>query len=155
VADRYEDLEPYVPSKNIYLPEAFLFDIDGTLALRGDRGPFDYDRVEEDAVNEAVRVVLYALSGAGYRPVLMSGRPERARALTERWLRDRVGVPYDGLLMRADGDNRPDWVVKHELFVERVSPNYVVHGVFDDRNQVVGMWRAIGLPCFQVAEGDF
>ena len=27
--------------------------------------------------------------------------------------------------------------------------------VFDDRNQVVDMWRKSGLTCFQVADGDF
>ena len=27
--------------------------------------------------------------------------------------------------------------------------------VFDDRNQVVDMWRQNGLTCFQVADGDF
>jgi hypothetical protein len=27
--------------------------------------------------------------------------------------------------------------------------------VFDDRNQVVDMWRSNGLTCFQVAKGDF
>ena len=28
-------------------------------------------------------------------------------------------------------------------------------GVFDDRMQVVRMWRALGLTVFQVADGDF
>ena len=28
-------------------------------------------------------------------------------------------------------------------------------GVFDDRVQVVQMWRALGLTVFQVADGDF
>ena len=27
--------------------------------------------------------------------------------------------------------------------------------VFDDRNQVVDMWRKNGLTCFQVADGNF
>jgi hypothetical protein len=27
--------------------------------------------------------------------------------------------------------------------------------ILDDRNQVVDMWRSIGLPCFQVAPGNF
>ena len=30
-----------------------------------------------------------------------------------------------------------------------------VFAVFDDRQQVVDMWRANGLTCFQVADGDF
>jgi hypothetical protein len=27
--------------------------------------------------------------------------------------------------------------------------------VFDDRDKVVAMWRSMGVPCFQVAPGDF
>ena len=27
--------------------------------------------------------------------------------------------------------------------------------VFDDRDKVVQMWRENGVPCFQVAKGDF
>jgi hypothetical protein len=27
--------------------------------------------------------------------------------------------------------------------------------VFDDRDKVVNMWRKRGIPCFQVAPGDF
>lgn len=27
--------------------------------------------------------------------------------------------------------------------------------VFDDRNRVVDMWRRLGVPCFQVAPGNF
>ena len=30
-----------------------------------------------------------------------------------------------------------------------------VFAVFDDRQQVVDMWRSNGLTCFQVADGDF
>ena len=30
-----------------------------------------------------------------------------------------------------------------------------IFAVFDDRNQVVDMWRQNGLTCFQVADGDF
>ena len=30
-----------------------------------------------------------------------------------------------------------------------------VFAVFDDRNQVVDMWRSNGLTTFQVADGDF
>jgi len=29
------------------------------------------------------------------------------------------------------------------------------HDNFDDRNQVVEMWRGLGLPVYQVADGDF
>jgi hypothetical protein len=64
-------------------------------------------------------------------------------------------VPYNELLMRPNGDNRADDVVKEELFRARIQPRYSVAGVIDDRNRIVKMWRRLGLVCFQVAEGDF
>jgi hypothetical protein len=58
--------------------------------------------------------------------------------------------------MRADNDDRPDWIVKRELFTTRVAPRWRVLGVFDDRDSVVEKtWRAMGLLCGQVARGDF
>ncbi len=57
--------------------------------------------------------------------------------------------------MRAEGDNRPDSIVKRELFETHIRGSYNVHTVFDDRDSVVRMWRRIGLPAWQVAEGRF
>jgi len=69
-----------------------------------------------------------------------------------------LGFWEEILLMRPDGDYRPDAELKSELFDKLVD----IHGfdtkdtiIFDDRQSVVDMWRARGLTCFQVAEGDF
>jgi hypothetical protein len=64
-------------------------------------------------------------------------------------------VPYLALHLRAVGDHRKDAVVKREIFDREVRDRYRVVGVFDDRMQVVAMWRELGLTVFQVAEGDF
>ena len=134
--------------------EALIFDVDGTLALRGDRDPFDWARVGEDLPNAPVVTLARAL-GVQDTIVVMSGRKERCRQQTEMWLR-AAGVEYVGLLMRADNDNRPDWIVKRELFATHVAPRWNVLGVFDDRDSVVKRcWRAMGLMCAQVAEGGF
>lgn len=42
-------------------PKVWLVDIDGTVALRGERGPFDWDRVGEDKPNGPVIAVVRAL----------------------------------------------------------------------------------------------
>ena len=63
--------------------------------------------------------------------------------------------PYDALFMRAEGDSRRDSIVKQEIFDTDVRDRWRVVGVFDDRQQVVRMWRGLGLTVFQVAEGDF
>ena len=137
------------------LPPAMLVDIDGTVALMGDRSPYDWHRVGEDLPNPAVITAGRAMHDAGNAIVFCSGRDEVARAETEAWLDLYVGVPYQALFMRPEGDGRKDAVVKREIFDREIRDTWRIVGVFDDRQQVVRMWRALGLTVFQVAEGDF
>jgi len=132
-------------------------DIDGTIALRGDRGPHDHDQAMEDAVNYPVIYTVEALRHVqNWSVLLVSGRDEKYRSITEYWLyrhqllRDRIG-----LYMRARGDQRPDQEVKREIYQKFIEPHYVVKVIFDDRQKVVDMWRELGLTCFQVAEGNY
>jgi predicted kinase len=136
-------------------PEIVLVDIDGTVALLAGRSPYDMRRVGEDAPNRAVIAAVRAMDAAGYGVVYCSGRDDSARAATQAWLDRHVGVPYHGLHMRRVGDARRDSVVKREIFDREIRDRYRVVGVFDDRDQVVRMWRELGLTVFQVAEGDF
>ncbi|MEU7700825.1 AAA family ATPase [Streptomyces sp. NPDC015492] len=144
---------PYVPDPS--LPTAVMCDIDGTLALRVDRGPYDFTRCDRDLPNASVRDALRAFRQAeGDRIVLLSGRSEDHREITEAWLA-RHGVPYDELWMRASGDGRGDDLVKAELFDAHVRHRYAVRVSLDDRDRVVALWRRMGLPTWQVAYGDF
>ncbi|MFF5970186.1 AAA family ATPase [Streptomyces sp. NPDC012769] len=144
---------PYVP--DTALPSAVLCDIDGTLALRGDRGPYDFTRCDLDLLNVAVRDALRAFRSSHQdRIVLLSGRSEDHRALTEAWLR-RYEVPYDELWMRASDDGRSDDLVKAELFDAHVRHRYAVRVSLDDRDRVVAVWRRMGLPTWQVNYGNF
>ena len=136
-------------------PEIVLVDIDGTVALNVSRSPYDMTRVGEDEPNPAVIAAVRAMHSAGYGVIFCSGRDASARAATEAWLDRHVKVPYLGLHMRAVGDSRKDTIVKREIYEREVEDRYRVVGVFDDRMQVVKMWRDLGLTVFQVAEGDF
>jgi hypothetical protein len=77
------------------------------------------------------------------------------RARHEHVDRRALGVPGEALHMRAHGDNRPDHVVKRELYRRRIKSRYKVTAVLDDRMKVVRMWRGLGLTVLQVADGDF
>ena len=73
---------------------------------------------------------------------------------TKQWLEDN-SIRYDQLLMRGTGDNSPDIIVKKAIFDVYIKDNYNIEFVLDDRNQVVEMWRSLGLKCLQVQDGDF
>lgn len=143
-------------------PKAFMVDIDGTLAHMNDhRGPFDWKKVGLDDVDEVIAEIVTLLGSSNFvldldylRVIVMSGRDESCRSETEAWL-DQHNILHDELFMRPAGDMRKDSIVKAELFDKYVRDNYDVQFVLDDRQQVVDMWRSMGLTCLQVAEGDF
>lgn len=137
------------------LPAAVMCDIDGTLALMGDRGPYDFERCGTDRLNESVRRALWSFRLANDDfIVLLSGRGEEFRPQTEAWLAQHQ-VPYDELWMRPAGDRRRDDIVKAELFDQHVRHRYRVHVSLDDRDRVVALWRRMGIPTWQVNYGDF
>lgn len=132
----------------------WLFDIDGTAALMNGRGPYDWSRVGEDLPNRPVIRIIRMVVLAGENIGFVSGRKKRCERQTVLWLTANTvlpSVPY--LWMRADDDDRPDQVVKRELYERDIEPYFEVEGVFDDRNKVVALWRSLGLTCFQVSEG--
>ncbi|MCO6011524.1 AAA family ATPase [Actinoallomurus purpureus] len=154
------DLTPIVAGPRPYEPKpgtrrAALVDIDGTVALMGARSPYDETSVSDDQPNRPVIEVARALRGDGCRIVFLSGRTETCREATTAWLHRHVGGQFDGPFMRKAGDTRRDSIVKAELFDRHVRDTYDVRCVLDDRNQVVEMWRSLGLTVLQVAEGDF
>lgn len=148
-----EVVEQYVP--NPALPDAYIVDIDGTVAIKGDRSPYDETRVSEDTPNMPVIEIVQCLSADGAAIVFVSGRSEDCRADTQNWLVQYVALQKFDLFMRASGDKRKDSIVKREIFEGKIKDRYAIQAVFDDRNQVVDMWRSLGLTCLQVAPGDF
>jgi hypothetical protein len=57
--------------------------------------------------------------------------------------------------MREAGDKRPDDAVKRRMLRRAAKLGKRPDVIFDDRDRVVKMWRSEGIPCFQVAPGDF
>jgi len=143
-------------NNNFWQPVA-VFDMDGTLALMGERSPFDYSKVMEDEPNWPVVQIMRALKNTGYGIVILSGREDVCMESTVTWLEERIGLtPADyKIFMRKAKDFRKDNIVKYEIMKNEVLPSNFVVGVFDDRDQVVKMWREAGLQCYQVAEGKF
>lgn len=136
------------------LPTAIICDLDGTLADISWRNPYDASDVSQDKLKPMTRYVLDLATKDGNFVIYVSGREEKYRAPTEEWLKGH-DCPPGPLFMRPTGDSRKDWIVKQEIFDRGINGKYNVLFILDDRTQVVEMWRAMGLTCFQVAEGDF
>lgn len=137
------------------LPKAIICDLDGTLSLINNRSPFDGSKCEQDLPNTAIVNLVKNYKNLGYKILLISGRDGQYQPETESWLK-KYEVEYDALWMRTTKDNRKDAIIKEELFVREIEPNYFVEFVLDDRNQVVDLWRKkLNLSCLQVFYGDF
>lgn len=145
---------PPVIAYNHMLPDAIIADLDGTLALLNGRNPYDASTCEQDALNEPVADIVKSHIQDGYLAILVSGRGEQHRPQTEQWLK-RHSIRYHALYMRPEGDTRKDAEVKHEIYQQHIAGQYNIKFVLDDRQQVVNLWRSLGLVCLQVADGDF
>lgn len=86
-----------------------------------------------------------------HRIVYLSGRPERTRSVTERWLR-RYDAPPGELILRVDGDHRPAREVKLEA-LRRLADEARIVVVVDDDPAVCATLRAAGFPVFEATWG--
>jgi len=139
--------------------KVIICDIDGTIAIKGDRGIFDYSKVNLDTVNRPIFQILKSLSKDDINIIFCSGREDSCGEQTTEWLEDNVLGKFNKklfrLLMRKTGDFRKDSIIKKEIYHEYIENQYEVLFVLDDRNQVVDMWRSLRITCLQVAKGDF
>jgi hypothetical protein len=113
-----------------------------------ERRPKDWDAFFAAAVDDPVlpegRAVVSRLVAEGHEIVYVTGRPERCRRDTERWLRDH-GFPEARLIMRGDRDHRPSRVIKLEV-LRRLARKKPVVAAVDDDVLVVKALREAGFP---------
>ena len=135
--------------------DAIIVDVDGTVALmKKKRGPFDWDKVSLDAPNLPIIDLVHILQDTGLKVLVTTGRDGVCLNDTEVWLSDH-GVMYDAIFIRDAGDCRKDSIIKKEIYDNHIKDKYNIKYVLDDRDQVVKMWRDMGLTVLQVADGDF
>lgn len=147
------------------LPSAIIVDIDGTVAIMGDRSPYDASLCHLDTPNRDVINLVWQWAtfkdriGEPHKVIFCSGRKEEHRPQTEAFLDKHLTSSLADdefvLLMRADGDNRKDSIIKSEIYERHIQGQYNVEFVLDDRDQVVEAWRSLGLTCLQVYWGAF
>ena len=130
-----------------------IVDLDGVVAdvrhrLRHiEKRPKDWDAFFDAARDDpphAEGIAVVQRLEQDHEVVYLTGRPERCRADTERWL-DHHGIGGHELLMRSGRDRRPAAVVKVEILRTR-SAERTVGIVVDDDDRVVDAMRRAGYP---------
>jgi hypothetical protein len=128
-----------------------VIDLDGVVAdvrhrlVHLERRPKDWEAFfagipHDPALDEGVAVVRRL---AGDHDLLyLSGRPERTRADTQRWL-DEHGLPPGRLVLRSERDHRPARLVKPQL-LRRLARDREVAVVIDDDPAVCDALEAEG-----------
>ncbi|OEV04364.1 nucleotidase [Streptomyces oceani] len=136
-----------------------MFDLDGTLSDTRHRlylvesAPRDWNAFFRAAGDDPPLPAGIALArewaescDLGY----VTGRPERCRKATERWLREQR-LPTGELWMRGASDRRPARVTKPQL-LRRLAANRRIAVVVDDDEQVCDAYRRAG---FRVLRADW
>lgn len=138
------------------LDPVYICDIDGTVAIMNGRGPYEWKKVGNDKPNIDVLEIINALKTRSTDIIFVSGRDEICREETMDWLLKytpkRKAIK---LFMRPIGDHRKDVEIKREIYQREIEGKYNVLGVFDDRDQVIELWRSLGLTTLQVNYGAF
>ena len=144
-----------------------VFDLDGTLSDTTHRSHFILEHTPkkwrefylacaEDAPIWYTIRLLKLLHSNGDRIEIWTGRSDIVFEQTIDWLAQHGILSYHAreMKMRQDGDYREDIELK-KMWLDECSPQNRPDLAFDDRSRVVEMYRENGIPCYQVAEGNF
>jgi len=145
------------------MKDIIIWDLDGTLACGKHRlhllptedlhlteswEEFNLASWADNPIQDNIRL-MQELHKAGYITVILTGRSDIARDMTEDWL-DKHGIQYDHMKMREATDNRKDTVIKEE-YLRKLGLDRILC-CFDDLPQVASHMRSLGLTCHLVTE---
>jgi len=136
-------------------PPAVLVDVDGTLVdvssvrhhVAGKKRNFELFHRESAHCpphDMALRWVEEKYD-TGHHILVVTARVGKWRDLTHGWLDRHLTRPHTELVMRADGDFRPDYEVKRDIHAV-LAARYDIKAAIDDNVAVVQLWEVLGIP---------
>ena len=143
----------------------YIVDLDGTLAdathreqyVQGEKKDWEmfYAKCGGDLPIMHMLNLIQAIAQAGGQIMIWTGRPANHWKVTSKWLQQYCQFEY-AVSMRTPGDHRPDYKIKKE-WLERLpdSQRNRIAMAFEDRDQMVKMYREAGIPCLQVRDGNY
>lgn len=85
--------------------------------------------------------------------LVVTGRSDEFRGITEDWLAEYLPIPYLGLFMRRKGDNRSNVSVKRAIHTA-LTQSFDIWAAIDDDPQIVQMWAELGIVSTLIPEVD-
>ena len=153
--------------------KVIIFDIDGTLANSDHREHMIHralvarEEVNWDEYFEASRFdpPHYEIQWLNHimaeredtELIVLTARPDYSRDMTEEWLTQH-DIAHSELIMKdplPDGSYDKDYIFKEKVLDQLIAQGRKPFMVFEDRQNVVDMWRNRGIKCLQVQPGDF
>lgn len=140
------------------MTKLYVFDLDGTLAdlthrlhyVRDGNRYWDkfFEEVDKDVPIQWVINLLDIVRHNG-EVLILSGRSSVSESKTREWLK-KHSVLYDYLVMRPEGNHKPDFFLKKWMLEDILrDSDFKVQFIVDDRQSVVDMWRKNGYNVLQ------
>lgn len=130
---------------------AIIVDLDGTLCntkhrlhhIEGEKKNFDAfnEECDKDTVTTWCRQLCWAYFGEGYQILFVTGREEKHRTKTRKWLDSQgfTGEEYM-VFMRSNGDYCPAELLKATIYHDQIEPDFNVILAVDDNEECARMW---------------
>jgi len=133
--------------------DSIIVDLDGTLCDCSHRTHLlpvwndFFSLMHLDPAIESTASVVKALNTSGKTILIVTARPDQYQQVSEDWLKSN-GIHYDKIYMRKTNDFRKDTVVKEEILQQILEDGYSPIMAFDDRPEVLEVWRSYGISTF-------
>ena len=134
----------------------FATDFDGTITNQnigdyiGDDPFADLKRVKQITLGFTPKKGVDVLSRLNLRPIIITGRHEVLRNMTEQWLR-MYNIPYSELVMMTFKKFDRNEYIKFKIIEHKRRP---IKFALEDKASLVTIMNGTGIPTFQVTD-DF
>ena len=144
---------------------AVAFDLDGTLVdtreithfvEKDEKGRRNFDMFHRSSLfvppNPEVVQILNDAQAAGHPVLITTARSQEYAEVSQRWLHEN-GITFDNYYCRKQGDFRPDYEVKKDIFDEIDKDYFLVHAV-DDNPAAIKNWEDHGVLVTKIPFGS-
>jgi len=129
-----------------------LCDIDGTVADNSHRQHFLEEKKDWDGffdaldLDEPIYEIINKMNdehNKGREIIFLTGRPERYRDSTEKWLKQYFNFPLR-VVMRPNDNKKNKLLTKKEMFDQNFNIDEIFY-VIDNDEDLLNMWKKMGM----------